>query len=113
VRFNLSAAPRANQRPRRAQRLYEQRPLYVANSTSSQDAGTPIPDSGYTVIVYTTNAITDIVSFDLTGRLSSRPPALSRDLNNRSIWMNLRQPARCYDHLQPNWSEYTDKAKGF
>lgn len=90
--------------------------LYIAGSTNDQKAGTPYTDSVYTVIDYTTTSVTDITSFDLTGgslklkASGSVAGSLYSQFNMDEYNGNLRVVTTTYSQ---NWSEYTDKAKGF
>jgi uncharacterized secreted protein with C-terminal beta-propeller domain len=90
--------------------------LFIANSTTSQTAGTPYADSVYTVIDYTTTNVTDITSFDIAGgglkmkAAGSVPGNLNSQFNMDEFEDNLRVVTTTYTQ---SWSEYTDKAKGF
>lgn len=93
-----------------------QNALYIANSTNAQLTSDPYTDSIYTVIDYTTTAVTDITSFDISdGTLSLKATgtisgSLHSQFNMDEDNGYLRVVTTMYSQ---SWSEYIDESKDF
>jgi uncharacterized secreted protein with C-terminal beta-propeller domain len=88
--------------------------LYIASSVNKQTAGNEHTESVYTVVDYTSTAVTDIASFslpDLTAKASgSVPGSLYGQFALDAYEGNLRVVTTTFSQ---SWSEYTDKTMGF